>query len=556
MNWLLLAATLTPLILVPLVVHPGRRWLLWIAPLPAFAVVLLPPDTGLALPWLLFGTRLVLDTVNAPFLLLTALVWTAAAFTLVSDPMPLKGGRRFRVLLLITLSGNLWLVLAAEPLGFYLGFAVMGLAAYGLILEPGDQRQRRTARIYLAMTLIAELALFAALVLMAQAQGLDWHFPVPPQADGAAIALLLLGLGIKGGLMPLHLWLPPTYAIAPSPIAAVLSGAMSKAALLGWLRLLPLDQAPLPAWGLLLAGLGLISLLIALGVGLSQSDPRRILAYSSISKSGLFTLVLGLMLLRPELATAGTAALGLYAVHHALVKAGLFLGLDLHRRGPGRLIVRLGLILLAAALAAVPLTSGALVKSLLKPLFNVADWAWLDSILSLASVGTALLMIRFIWLIESSSTRTMTASQGTSRSLLGLGTWLFLVGLTVLFPFALGDTSGWLSNLFPPSIALLLAAPLILAAGRKAPRPRTRWGMGIDALAWLELLAFAYLKAGQQVLAAWSVLVERPRHLFAKFIASVGTLQTEPIGTVRPWSQHGALYLVTLGLLMALLILR
>lgn len=554
LNGLLLAAILAPVLLIPFAVHPKLGWLLGVAPLPGLVAAMLGPDLGMALPWLLLGSGLVLDAQNAPFLLLTAIVWTAAACGLLSDPVLLKGGARLRVLFLLALAGNLWLVLAAEPLGFYLGFSVMGLAAYGLILEPGGQRQRRAARIYLAMTLMAELALFAALVLMARPQGLGWRFPMPPETDGTTIALLLLGLGIKGGLMPLHLWLPATYATAPLPIAAALSGAMSKAALLGWLRLLPLGQAAIPDWGLLFAGLGLTNLLIALGVGLSQSDPRRILAYSSISKTGLFVLILGLMLLKPELAPLGSSALALYAVHHALVKAGLFLGLDLCSRGPKRLSVRLGLILLAAALAAVPLTSGALVKSLLKPLFTAANWAWLGIALWIASVSTALLMIRFLWLIESSP-RPMTAPQGPAPLLLGLGAWLSVVGLVALFPFVLGDASGWLSNLFPSLIAILLAAPLLLAA-RRSPAPESRRGAGVDALAWIEPLAVAYLKAGQWALAAWSARVERLRRLLPELVAPFGTSQTESAGAMHTWSQNSALWLVMVGLLAALLLLR
>ncbi len=562
MNGLLVLAVLTPLLLAPFVIRPYWRWLLWIAPVPAFGALWLVPDTALKLPWLLFGTALVLDATNTPFLLLTIAVWSAAALTLISAPAAATEGARFRFLFLVAFSANLWLILAAEPLGFYLGFAAMGLATYGLILEPGGQRQQRAARLYLAMTLVAELAIFAALVLMATPQDLGWRFPLPPQTDGTTIALLLLGLGIKGGLMPLHLWLPLTYATAPLAVAAALSGAMSKAALLGWLRLLPLGQTPLPDWGLLFIGLGLTSLLLALGIGLSQANPRRILAYSSISTSGLFVLVLGLMLLKPELVPIGTPALALYAVHHALVFAGLFLGLGLRKQGPSHPRLDLGLILLAAALAGVPFTSGALVKSLLKPLLNAVDWVWLDLALAIAAVGAALLMVRFIWLIAPLSVRPIQTPQDkpcSTLSFFGLGAWFLLVGTVIILPFVLGGPTDWLSNGLPPLIAFLLAAPVLLAASRQAPGSRSRPGSNRDAWDWLEPLILIYLRAGQWLLTAWSAWVERLCRPLANFpflfnaspVASVG----DAAGMTHAWLRNGALWLAMVACLLALLLL-
>jgi hydrogenase-4 component B len=112
--------------------------------------------------------------------------------------------------------------------------------------------------------------------------------------DGLAIGLLLLGLGVKAGMVPLHIWLPLAHPAAPVAASAVLSGTMIKTALLGWMRFLPVGAVALPEWGGLLAGAGTLTLLFALPIGLTQSDPKVVLAYSSISKMGLMMLVLGL----------------------------------------------------------------------------------------------------------------------------------------------------------------------------------------------------------------------------------------------------------------------
>ncbi len=64
----------------------------------------------------------------------------------------------------------------------------------------------------------------------------------------ASLALLILGFGLKIGLVPGHVWMPLAYRAAPTPAAAVLSGAAVKAGIIGLIRFLPLGVA-MPAWG-------------------------------------------------------------------------------------------------------------------------------------------------------------------------------------------------------------------------------------------------------------------------------------------------------------------
>jgi len=558
MSWILLAAMVLPLLLAPLALHPALRWTLVLAPLPALvAVVLVPIGVNLDLPWLLLGASLGLDETSRIFLLLTATVWILAAVQIVERQGVEPHAGRLRLLFLLAMAGNLWLILARDPIGFYVGFAIMGLASYGLIIHLGGHRRRRAGRTYLIMTLIGELALFVALLLMVQTQGVAWSLPVTAAPDAAVIALLLLGFGIKAGLMPLHVWLPLAYTAAPPPAAAVLSGAMSKAALLGWLRFLPLGQVALPEWGILFVLLGLVTLLIALGSGLLQSDPRTLLAYSSIGKAGLFALLLGLILLDPTLAPVGVAALTLYAAHHALVKSGLFLGLGLRDVATARPLTRGGLILLALAMAGAPLTSGALAKYRIKPLLESPGWVWLDLALLLATIATGLLMLRFVWLTwpapRASSARRPGLDAISKTPVWSLGTWVLLVGLVSCFPFALGDRSAWSTNAGGMALALLIAAPVMLAVRQRAPGSR-RWFSvrpPVDLSARLESVLAAHVWVGRTVFARWVQAVEQVRVWLYR---SAGTLQPpppDPERCLRDWPRAGLFWLgVTVMLLL------
>ncbi|MFP4495460.1 MAG: complex I subunit 5 family protein [Halochromatium sp.] len=483
-DWFLLA-WIWPLLLAAsglprLVSGPGQRWersrppvemsawrasLVVIGVLPAFAAAwLVPSGSTLSLPWLFLGTELGLDETSRVFLLFSTLLWLAAGIDVAQSIRRTEHARRFQALYLLALAGNLWLILGQDLFSFYAGFALMGLACYGLIIHDGRAAALKAGRVYLVMTLLGEVCLFAALVLIAQQTG-----SVTPTTaelatlDALAVSLTLLGLGVKAGLVPLHLWLPGAYAEAPTPVSAVLGSAMIKVALLGWLRFLPLGTATLPELGAAIAVLGLIAVFYALPIGLVQSDAKALLGYSSISKMGLAVLLIGLILMQPALAPAGIAALTLFAAYHALVKGGLFLGFGLRqhaeRRGWVALGVLGGLAFLALALASAPFTSGALSKYLMKPVLNASPWPWLPAAMAVAAVATTLLMARFLWIAVGQPPR----QSGHPWRWSALA-WSGLVVLVLLFPFVLGPASSWTTNALPVALGLVVAAAVAAAA--------------------------------------------------------------------------------------------
>jgi hydrogenase-4 component B len=583
MNWLLLA-WIWPLLLAlsylpALVSRRGQTWtaasptialgaaeaevilptwrasLTVIAALPALAAALIVPvGTELSLPWLFLGTQLGLDDLGRVFLLFTAILWLAAGIYAAQSIRDGDRAHRFHALYLLAMAGNLWLILGHDLFSFYAGFALMGLACYGLIIHNGRAEALVAGRVYLVMTLFGEVALFVAIVLIAHQTGTV----VPTTADLArldevAVTFIIIGLGVKAGLVPLHLWLPTAYAAAPTPASAVLGGAMIKVALLGCLRFLPLGTAALPEAGAVVAVLGLISLFYALPIGLVQADPKALLGYSSISKMGLAVLLLGLMLMQPELVPPGIIALTLFAAHHALVKGGLFLGIGLRQeseRGQWLAVaVLIGLALLALALASAPLTSGALTKYLMKPIVTESSWPWLPAALVVAAVATTLLMARFLWIAVLSPARPASNRFGWSRL-----AWGVVLVLVAAFPFALGKSSSWMTNSVPVVIGLSLAVLVALAAWANPSWLRPLIGLipAGDILVLATPARAVALRTWAFLHRPWLYLqqtvLQRAQALFRRLFE---TPLTDPERGLRAWPVAGALWI---GILVLLLI--
>jgi hydrogenase-4 component F len=148
--------------------------------------------------------------------------------------------------------------------------------------------------------------------LVSQASRLNLHWL------RIAFLLVLVGFGTKMGLAPLHSWLPDAHSEAPSPVSALLSGALLNCAFLGILRFyqicLAAGQGPFAERLFLI--FGLLSLGVAAVFITGQKEYKRMLAYSSIEHMGILALAFGV----------GAAPWGLlHLINHSLAKALLFL---------------------------------------------------------------------------------------------------------------------------------------------------------------------------------------------------------------------------------------
>jgi len=186
---------------------------------------------------------------------------------------------------------------------------------------------------------------------------------------------------------------------------------------------------------------GTVAVFYAVLVGLLQNNPKTVLAYSSISKMGIMTIGVGLGLIAPDNCPLILSALLFYALHHGLAKGALFLGVGIAASPPAskgqRILLILGLLLLALSLAGAPLTSGMVAKNLLTVQVNSSAtlWShWLQIILLCSSVATSLLMVHFlslVWPRQEVAAKVQITPDSMWIS------WIFLLAAVALSPFIL-----------------------------------------------------------------------------------------------------------------------
>lgn len=143
-----------------------------------------------------------------------------------------------------------------------------------------------------------------------------------PQVIRFAFVLAVLGYGTKMGLFPVHTWLPDAHSEAPTPVSALLSGALlavSFYAILRFFQIAILSLGPrFPRDVLLIFGVS--TLLLAALYLISQRDMKRLLAYSSVEHMGI--LAIGMSFAAP-IAVVGVL---LQVLAHAAAKGTAFFG--------------------------------------------------------------------------------------------------------------------------------------------------------------------------------------------------------------------------------------
>jgi formate hydrogenlyase subunit 3/multisubunit Na+/H+ antiporter MnhD subunit len=347
----------------------------------------------LGLPWL--GMHLRLDALSAFFMLVVNLGGALASLYALGYARDEALPRRVLPFVPAFLAGMNLVLLADDAFTFLLSWEFMSLTSWALVLREHEATgTREGAYLYLVMASLGTAALLLCFGLLAGPGGAYDFASIrvrEPETFSRTLVLLLalFGAGSKAGLVPLHVWLPPAHAAAPSHVSALMSGVMTKVAAYAALRLL-FDLAGPPAWwwGAVLMIAGAVSAVLGLLYAILQNDLKRLLAYSTVENLGIIYIAFGFALafqangLRAAAALALSAAL-LHALNHTLFKSLLFMGAGAVLHGTGeRDMDRLGGLIHRLPVTSACFLVGAMAISALPPLNGfVSEWLLFQAVL-------------------------------------------------------------------------------------------------------------------------------------------------------------------------------
>jgi len=317
--WIIVA---WPLLLAIPVVHIRLPKPLYLAIIPVVSLFMLPVGTTLVVPWVFFGTGLVVSSELRWLLAMFAVTWLLGASKLRSSPgTPVEPG--IITLFLLTLAGNLGVLLSADLIGFFCFGTLMGYGFYGLMQPGRDVETRRASRLYLMVLVLADLAIFEA-ILLAASTTKDLQFgqvrQAMPGSESSQIYLwmVLIGFSLKAGIWPMQWWLSAAFRSGSQLSRLLLSGVPVAMAMLGFVRWLPLGTQASSSAGAVMLLVGALTLLYAVAQSYKSSLITNLPAWSSIAASGLFSLMLGTGLAHP-----GVARDYLFLVYPGIVIIGV-----------------------------------------------------------------------------------------------------------------------------------------------------------------------------------------------------------------------------------------
>jgi multicomponent Na+:H+ antiporter subunit D len=279
------------------------------------------------------GLDLVLhaDTLSVLFVTLSTVLWLVTTVYAIGYLENAPHRSRFFGFFSLCVSATVGLALAGNLFTFVIFFELLTLVTYPLVAHRGTPEAVRGARIYLAYTLGGGMLLLIGTVWL--------HVLAGPTAfvEGGILSslpaeyhpqlkmiflLLIMGLGVKAALVPLHGWLPRAM-VAPAPVSALLHAvAVVKAGAFGIVRVVYdvygvnfTDQLGL------LTGLGIaaaITIVYGSVMALFQDNLKKRLAYSTVSQVSY--IALGTAILGP----IGTIGGIVHLVHQGIMKITLF----------------------------------------------------------------------------------------------------------------------------------------------------------------------------------------------------------------------------------------
>ena len=236
--------------------------------------------------------------------LIVTMVIIALSYRYLNFQFREEGGvEEYYLLLLLATFGGLVLTTAAHFVSFFLGFELLGLSLCSLIGYLRTRRHPLEAAVkYLLLSITGSaILLFGLALLYFESGAMTFHevglIVKQSQAVSAlwlgGLILVLVGIALKLGLAPFHMWIPDVYQGAPTPITTYIA-TVSKAAVVALLLRFASEVGvlELPPVVHLFSLLAVVSMVTGNVLALLQENVKRLLAYSSIAHFGYVLVAL------------------------------------------------------------------------------------------------------------------------------------------------------------------------------------------------------------------------------------------------------------------------
>lgn len=353
-----------------------------------------------------FGIVIVGDRLSTLMVLLTSILALFVLLYAIGSGWD-ERGRHFHALYQFQLMGIMGAFLTGDLFNLFVFFEVLLIASYGLMIHSGGDARLRAGVQYVLFNLLGStLFLFALGAIYAEtgtlnmadlAQRVQLIDASATVGIRVAAVLLLLVFAIKAAVVPLHFWLPSSYAEAPGPVAALFA-IMTKVGAYAIIRVYTVIFPPdLAATAGLHTQWLLPAALISLAVGsvgvLAARKLDRLVAFSVIASMGMVMVAISLF------TPTSIAAALYYMVHSTLAAAALFLIVDLVRTSradlqlstqppvSGAALTAAFFFVAAIAMTGLPPLSGFIGKLLiLNASYDTSNLVWVWAIVLTASL--------------------------------------------------------------------------------------------------------------------------------------------------------------------------
>ncbi len=281
------------------------------------------------------GLHLKLDIFRYMFVFITAFVWFIINVYSSQYLINYIHRNRYYFFFMVTYASTIGIFISENLVNLFTFFEIMSFASYPLIIHDENEEAHKAGATYMAMAVAGGLILLMGIfVLYSYTNSLDIDYigevlPTIGAMKYLISALMIIGFGVKAGMVPLHIWLPKAHPAAPTPASAVLSGILVKTGIFGIIitSVFLMDGDIYISYALIFSGL--LNMSIGGYLALFQINIKKTLAYSSMSQLGYIILGVGLMGAMGEHNTLAVFGTLFHIFNHAIFKVMLFMGVGI-----------------------------------------------------------------------------------------------------------------------------------------------------------------------------------------------------------------------------------